>query len=115
MAARVVRRLPARRRTAASELERWDGTDAVAPERTRRRVRADRRAEIPCVNRTEPTAEHHHVLLHEAARPECRAVVVARQVRGPLQLFVFRWRTTGIRGDHRRGEIDRQEGVSLYQ
>ena len=50
---------------------------------------ADRRAEVQDLDPAEPAAERQDVLLPAAARPERRAVVDAREVRGPLQLPVF--------------------------
>ena len=58
-------------------------------ERARRGAGADRRAEVPAVDPPEPAAQRADVLLHAPARPERRAVVEAREVRGPLQLPVF--------------------------
>ena len=51
-------RLPGRRRTAAQQLERRARRHALAAQRVRRRLRADRRAEVPAVDRAEPAAEH---------------------------------------------------------
>ena len=73
----------------ADTLELLDGV--------RRGAGADRRAEVPVVDPPEPAAERADVLLHAAARPERRAVVEARQVRGPLQLPVFGRRAGAVR------------------
>ncbi len=63
--------------------------DAGAAQRLRRGLGADRRTEVPLLDPAELPAERHELLLHAAARPERRAVVAARQERGPLQLPVL--------------------------
>ena len=52
-----VRRLSGRRRAASSKLERRDRRDARAPEHVRRRLGADRRAEVPLLDPAELPAE----------------------------------------------------------
>ena len=89
-AAARVSRLPGGRRAPAQELERRVRRHAGAAERVRRRVRPDRRTEVQAVDPAELSAQRHELLLHAPARPERRAVVDAREERGPLQLPVLR-------------------------
>ena len=75
----VFRDYPVVGRAAAQQLERSRRRHADAAERVRRRVDADRRAEVPLLDPPEPAAEREDVLLHAAARPERGAVVEARR------------------------------------
>ena len=97
-----VRRLPGRRRTASSELERPDRRDAGAAERLRRRVGADRRAEVPLLDPAELPAERPGLLLHAPARPERGEVVAAREVGRPLRLPLLGRRAEGVLRHGRR-------------
>ena len=83
---------------------------AGAAERVRRRVGADRRAEVPLLDPAELPAERRGLLLHAAARPERGAVVAPRQGRGPLQLPLLGRRAAGVRGHGRRRAAAREEG-----
>ena len=67
----------------------------------RRRVDADRRAEVQDLDPAGPAAQRAVVLLPAAARPQRRAVVEAREVRGPLQLPVFGRRARAVRRGRR--------------
>ena len=100
-AAARLQRLPGRRRAAPPELERRHRRHAGAAERVRRRVGADRRAEVPLLDSPELSAQRDDVLLHAPARPEREAVVAPRRGRGSLQLSVFREGAAGVRR-HRR-------------
>ena len=77
-----------------------DRRDARAAERVRRRLGADRRAEVPLLDPPELPAERPRLLLHAPARPERRAVVAAREVGGSLRLSVLGRRAEGV---HRNG------------
>src|SRR4051794_6129508 len=103
MAAGALQELCRCRRTAPPQLERRTSRNASAAERVWRGVDTDRRAEVPVVDPPESAAERADLLLPAAARPQCRAVVEARLVRGSLQLSVFGGRAAAIRGRDARG------------
>ena len=88
MAAEVLPGLSGRRRAPASQLERAAERDRSAAGGIRGGAGADRRAEVQDVDPPEPAAQREELLLPAAARPQRRAVVEARRVRGSLQLPV---------------------------
>ncbi len=107
---------PRRRRAAASQLERQPGARRsqlleafgaawaqIDEPKFKTSIRQDLLPERP------------DVLLPAAARPQRRAVVDAREVRGPLQLSVFGRRAEAVRRGGRRGRRGSEEGVSLRQ
>ena len=110
-----VQGLPRRPRTAPPELERSTGRNAAAARCVRRRVGADRRAEVPVLDPAEPPAERADVLLPAPARPERRAVVEAREVRRPLQLPVFRRRAAAVRRGGQGSVTRSEESVPLRE
>ena len=95
-------RLSSRRRTAALAAGATHRRDAGAAQRLRRRVGADRRAEVPVLDPPELPAERRRLLLHAAARPERDEVVAAREVGGSLRLPVLGRRAEGVLRDRRR-------------
>ena len=97
-----VRGLPRRRRAAAQQLERRPRRHAVAAERVRRGVGADRRAEVPLLDPAELPAERAR------ASTTCGCTAGTRssggsttELGGSLQLPLLRRRAAGVRRDRR--------------
>ena len=115
MAAEGVQGLPDRRRAAPPDLERRPGETLQAAGRLRRRLGADRRAEVPAVDPPVAAAERADLLLPAAPRPQRRAVVEPPELGGSLQLPVLRRGAGAFRRGGGSSVARGQEGVPLRE
>ena len=103
------------RRTPPSQLERSARRHAAAARRVRSGVDPDRRTEVPVLHPPGSAPERSHVLLPAPPRPQRRAVVEPRTIRGPLQLPVFGRGAPADRPGRTPGIARGQEGVSVRE